>query len=133
MESPHTVNRRRFMKMAGATIVAAGGTAYVVSDKRNVERRHLAEQAPTSLRLLPDEEPILHLASLAPNGHNTQPWLVKHVEPYHWIVSNDKTRWLGPIPSTPCGVCPCAHDRRPFDFGDLTNRPDLSRLASRIR
>jgi hypothetical protein len=37
---------------------------------------------------------ILRLASLAPSGHNTQPWTVKIVEPKRWIIGSDKRRWL---------------------------------------
>jgi len=42
----------------------------------------------------------LYLASLAPSGHNTQPWLVKYIEPYHWIVANDKSKWLPAVDPT---------------------------------
>jgi hypothetical protein len=31
---------------------------------------------------------------LAPSGHNTQPWIIRRVEPFHWIIGNDKKRWL---------------------------------------
>ncbi len=41
-----------------------------------------------------DEIEILYLASLAPSGHNTQPWTVKILEPKHWIINSDKKRWL---------------------------------------
>ena len=41
-----------------------------------------------------DEMEILYLASLAPSGHNTQPWTVKIVEPKHWVIGSDKKRWL---------------------------------------
>ncbi len=44
--------------------------------------------------LRPVEREILYLASLAPSGHNTQPWFVKYIEPFHWIVCSDRTRWL---------------------------------------
>jgi hypothetical protein len=37
---------------------------------------------------------ILHLASLAPNGHNTQPWTVTIVDPNHWTIGTDPARWL---------------------------------------
>lgn len=37
---------------------------------------------------------MLHLASLAPNGHNTQPWMVTIVNPDHWIIGSDPDRWL---------------------------------------
>ncbi|MCI3936293.1 hypothetical protein MQX03_03730 [Chryseobacterium aahli] len=33
-----------------------------------------------------DEKEILILASLAPSGHNTQPWFVKYHEPFHWTI-----------------------------------------------
>jgi hypothetical protein len=36
----------------------------------------------------------LYLASLAPSGHNTQPWTLRVVEPKHWIIGSDKKRWL---------------------------------------
>jgi len=41
-----------------------------------------------------DEIEILYLASLAPSGHNTQPWTVRILEPKHWVISSDKKRWL---------------------------------------
>jgi hypothetical protein len=50
--------------------------------------------------LKPDEKEILFLASLAPSGHNTQPWLVKYIKPYHWIIGNDKSRWLPGVDPT---------------------------------
>jgi hypothetical protein len=37
---------------------------------------------------------ILYLASLAPSGHNTQPWTVRIVEPQHWIIGSARQRWL---------------------------------------
>lgn len=42
----------------------------------------------------------MFLASLAPSGHNTQPWFVKYLEPYHWIIGNDKSRWLSSVDPT---------------------------------
>jgi hypothetical protein len=50
--------------------------------------------------LQPDEKEILFLASLAPSGHNTQPWFVKYLEPYHWIIGNEKSRWLPGVDPT---------------------------------
>lgn len=29
-----------------------------------------------------------------PIRHNTQPWFVQYLEPYHWIIGNDKSKWL---------------------------------------
>ncbi|MEO8048635.1 MAG: hypothetical protein ABI684_15225 [Nitrospirota bacterium] len=42
----------------------------------------------------PAIQKILRLASLAPSGHNTQPWTVKLVEPPRWIIGSERTRWL---------------------------------------
>jgi hypothetical protein len=42
----------------------------------------------------PDTQEILHLASLAPSGHNAQPWTVTVVEPQRWIIGSERTRWL---------------------------------------
>jgi hypothetical protein len=41
-----------------------------------------------------DEMEMLYLASLAPSGHNAQPWTVKIMEPKHWVIGSDKKRWL---------------------------------------
>jgi hypothetical protein len=41
-----------------------------------------------------DEMEILYYASLAPSGHNTQPWTLKIVEPKHWVIGSNKKRWL---------------------------------------
>ena len=41
-----------------------------------------------------DEIEILHLASLSPSCHNAQPWFLKYIKPYHYVICNDKTRSL---------------------------------------
>ena len=40
------------------------------------------------------EYEILRLASLAPSGHNTQPWTVRITGPGKWIIGSDSKRWL---------------------------------------
>jgi len=42
----------------------------------------------------PEGVGILRLASLAPSGHNTQPWTVTIIDPTHWIIGSDPSRWL---------------------------------------
>lgn len=37
---------------------------------------------------------ILYLASLAPSGHNTQPWMITIKEPDRWGIGSDEARWL---------------------------------------
>lgn len=88
------MNRREFLGIAGVTIVVAGGGTYLLSDKNNFERKDIPENKIKTFPFQPNEKEILYLASLAPSGHNTQPWFVNYIEPYHWIICNDKTKWL---------------------------------------
>ena len=88
------------MGLTGTTLVIAGATYYGFSDKKNFvtgdEKNFTIVQFPFKR----DEREILQLASLAPSGHNTQPWFVKYVEPYHWNICNDKRRWLPGVDPT---------------------------------
>lgn len=88
------MNRKRFLIVAGSSILLVGTSGYLLSDKSNFERSDLKPNALLKITLLADEKEILYLASLAPSGHNTQPWFVQYLEPYHWIIGNDKTKWL---------------------------------------
>ncbi len=88
------MKRRHFLGLAGGTLVAAGATAYSFSDKRNLQRADLPLVGKGAPTLSPDEEQILSLASLAPSGHNTQPWFIQYLTPYHWIIGNDSSKWL---------------------------------------
>jgi hypothetical protein len=94
------MKRRKFITLAGATIVIAGVTYYLLSDKSNFVRADSKPTETTKIPLHPDERQILFLASLAPSGHNTQPWFVKYIEPFHWIIGNDKSRWLPAVDPT---------------------------------
>jgi nitroreductase len=86
------MNRRQFIGIAAGAVVAGGAVSYLLSDRSNLVRSDL-QSIDTEL-LEPDEKEILFLASLAPSGHNTQPWFIQYLEPYHWIIGNDKTKWL---------------------------------------
>lgn len=88
------MDRRNFISKAGAIIVAAGGAYYLSTDKINFVRANIKDNLSGSTVLKDDEKAILYFASLAPSGHNTQPWFVKYIEPYHWIIGNDKSKWL---------------------------------------
>jgi hypothetical protein len=94
------MKRRKFLAIAGTTIIVAGVTYYLSSDKSNFVRADEKPNEATTIPLQPDEKEILFLASLAPSGHNTQPWFVKYIEPYHWIIGNDKSRWLPGVDPT---------------------------------
>lgn len=88
------MNRRSFIAIAGTTVLAAGGASYLVTDKRNFVRTDITNATPVNPLIKEDERAILYLASLAPSGHNTQPWFVKYIQPYHWVICSDKSKWL---------------------------------------
>ena len=88
------MSRRKFLSIAGITIAAAGAATYLLSDNKNYERADINDESSDKISFQHNEKEILYLASLAPSGHNTQPWIVKYVEPYHWIIGNDKKKWL---------------------------------------
>jgi hypothetical protein len=94
------VNREKFIGIAGGTIIAAVTTSYLLSDKSNLSRADIKPTDDNNTTLKPDEKEILLLASLAPSGHNTQPWFVQYLEPYHWIIGNDRTKWLPAVDPT---------------------------------
>jgi hypothetical protein len=92
------MNRRNFLKSvlaSGATACASGAMwggctgsltrAELIGPDGNVSSSaHLDERGRS----------ILHYASLAPSGHNTQPWSVHILEPDRWIVGIDPQRRL---------------------------------------
>ncbi|MEO7047387.1 MAG: hypothetical protein ABI091_18940 [Ferruginibacter sp.] len=94
------MKRREFLIVAGSTVAVAGLTYYLRSDKTNFVREDSKQNPIGRFPLTTDEREILFLASLAPSGHNTQPWFIKYLEPYHWIICNDKTRWLTAVDPT---------------------------------
>ena len=94
------MKRRKFLTLAGTSIVIAGVTYYLLSDKRNFIRADSKSTETIKIPLLPEEIEILFLSSLAPSGHNTQPWFIKYLEPFHWIIGNDKSRWLPGVDPT---------------------------------
>jgi hypothetical protein len=94
------MNRKEFIGIVVGTVVVSGITYYLLSDKANFVRLENYQNEVSINLLKPDEKEILFLASLAPSGHNTQPWFVKYLEPYHWLIGNDKTKWLSAVDPT---------------------------------
>ena len=94
------MNRIKFISIVGGTVGAVGATAYLLSDRSNLVRADLQQVDDKNENLKLDEREILFLASLAPSGYNTQPWFVRYLEPYHWIIGNDKSKWLPAVDPT---------------------------------
>ena len=82
-----TMGKSLFLLCASTLLQGCGG---VSRERVSWWRRRTS---PVSF-LNPDAQKILRLASLAPSGHNTQPWTVKLVEPQRWIIGSERTRWL---------------------------------------
>lgn len=94
------MKRRKFLITTGGTLLASAGVYYSLTDRRNFTRTDMEPNSFKNISLKPDEKEILSLAALAPSGHNTQPWFVKYIEPYHWIIGNDKSKWLPAVDPT---------------------------------
>lgn len=94
------MNRKKFLGVAGGAVLVVAGGYYLQSDKSNFVRGDFKGNIPKKTPLTADERNILFLASLAPSGHNTQPWFVQYLEPYHWIIGNDKSKWLPGVDPT---------------------------------
>lgn len=102
------MNRKKFIGIGCGAAITVVTTSYLLSDKSNLVRADIKpadDSTKPTLRdhkqpLKPDEKEILFLASLAPSGHNTQPWFVQYIEPYHWIIGNDKSKWLPAVDPT---------------------------------
>lgn len=90
------VDRRRFLQHIGQGLFLLGSLG-VMNSCRSADRDRLSvrdqRQRPIA-GLAEDEMDILYLASLAPSGHNTQPWTIRIIEPQHWIVGSARERWL---------------------------------------
>jgi nitroreductase len=94
------VNRRRFVKglFAGAVAGAAGSLLYGCGGmKRNPPSPFESIKGIRGL----DEAGyrMLYLASLAPSGHNSQPWVVRVLNKRKWIIGADPDRRLPSVDS----------------------------------
>ena len=90
------MNRRDFLKLSGEGVLLLGGMS-TLNACRGPGRDDLPQfngEKESLKGLEKDEMEILYLASLAPSGHNTQPWVVRILEPNHWVIGSDKKRWL---------------------------------------
>jgi hypothetical protein len=74
-------------------LTAGGGTMLFrsLNELKTVERQGLTLGVEG---LDADHAAILYFASLAPSGHNAQPWIVKILTENHWILGTAESRWL---------------------------------------
>ena len=91
------INRRSFLKRTLAAGSMAVGTGSLVSACSGFRRTDLPDQdllKPISAQLDQVGGAILYYASLAPSGHNAQPWFVRVVKKDEWIIGLDPQRRL---------------------------------------
>jgi hypothetical protein len=93
------IDRKSFLKIASSTAIIIASTNHLLGENTD-EIKNSKTNKFNFPPLNGDEIEILHLASLAPSGHNAQPWFVKYIKPYNYIICNDKTRWLTAVDPT---------------------------------
>jgi len=87
--------RRHFLKLAGTAALAASA-APLLSACGGIVRVDLKGTGSDAAgpQLAPGLSDILYHASLAPSGHNTQPWTVTVHAADRLVIGSDKGRWL---------------------------------------
>lgn len=91
------INRRSFLKRslaAGAMSVGAGSLLSACSSIRRADLPQQDFANPANSQLDQTGGAILYHASLAPSGHNAQPWFVRIVKKNEWVVGLDPQRSL---------------------------------------
>ena len=96
------MNRRHFLPVAAAAAAGTGLLGYYAWDQAaaGTAQRQATAPALSPAQLPADARRMLYLASLAPSGHNTQPWTVRLLGPYHWVIGNDPRGWLPMVDPT---------------------------------
>jgi len=91
------LNRRSFLKKALAAGSLAAGTGSLFHACAGIRRSDLPDQnlvGHTANQLDAVGNSILFYASLAPSGHNSQPWFVRVLNQNEWIIGVDPDRRL---------------------------------------
>ena len=88
------MKRRDFLKGTMATGFLAAAGIPLLSSCSGVKRSDLPEAEEPAKGIDEESARILWYASLAPSGHNSQPWLIKVVEKGEWVLGVDPRRKL---------------------------------------
>ena len=91
------LSRRAFIRRTLGAGVLALGVGPLLSSCSGVQRSHFKPSG-FSIEEVPELDDqsigILHYASLAPSGHNSQPWYLKKMGRFDWIIGADPSRRL---------------------------------------
>ena len=88
------MRRRCFLRGTIATVFLAAAGAPLLSSCSGVKRSDLPESEEPARGLDNESARILRYASLAPSGHNSQPWFIKVMGKGEWIIGGDPRRRL---------------------------------------
>ncbi|MEE4364432.1 MAG: twin-arginine translocation signal domain-containing protein, partial [Desulfotignum sp.] len=98
------MNRRHFLKTGAGAAAVLAGFPMLTTGCRNSLRSRLMDGPPSGSKNIPeltaDGYRILYYASLAPSGHNAQPWFVKINDSDHWTIGLDPDRCLPVVDSS---------------------------------
>lgn len=95
------VNRRSFIKycLAGGAAVSLGAYAWFYRQNMKENSGRAFQNNLRAEGVSDAAAKILYLASLAPSGHNAQPWTVTIMEPDYWVIGSERKRWLSAVDS----------------------------------
>ena len=90
------LNRREFIKssFSAGLVIGAGSLFNSCTGVRHWELHDNDEAKSRVVQLDHTSRTILYHASLAPSGHNSQPWRVRIKNPNLWTIEADKSRRL---------------------------------------
>jgi nitroreductase len=94
------LNRRSFLKKALTAGSLAAGTGTLLAACSGTRRSDLSDRPlpETTIKQLDKVgHSILYHASLAPSGHNSQPWYVRILNQNEWIIGADPDRRLNAV------------------------------------
>ena len=84
--------------LAGGVAIGAGSFSYswlTTEEEAAMRKSYTLQKNIQEIQgVSEDEINILFLASLAPSGHNTQPWKITIKGPKRWGISSESKRWL---------------------------------------
>lgn len=87
------IGRRNTLKIIGGSALSLG-VMPLLSACAGPVRADVAQSDDSTPALDPVLADVLYHASLAPSGHNTQPWVVRVSEPNRLIIGTTRDRWL---------------------------------------
>ncbi len=87
------MTRRTFLICGGLGLAMLGGVSILQMFNQS---EIYSKGIPLNKEGILDEDcfQIVYLASLAPSGHNTQPWTIRIIDKNHWVLGTEKSRWL---------------------------------------